>query len=294
MQAVLEQAVREMGERTHSAEIAFFGGSFTAIDRAYMRSLLAACAPYLNHFEGIRISTRPDAIDRGVLEELKQYGVTSVELGAQSMDDAVLSANERGHTAQDVVSASALIRRFGFSLGLQMMTGLYGSDFEKDYATAERFVSLMPDTVRVYPTVIMKDTRLAALYENGTYKPYSLEQSVALCARLIALFEHSGIRLIRLGLHYSDSLVRNSLGDNYHPAIKELCESKLFYDSFLEKTRDLPSKNITVTLNRHSLSKFLGQKKANLNRLTALGYRIHTEFDDSLGKYDFSVHEGER
>lgn len=283
-----------MGERTRQAEIAFFGGSFTALDRSYMCALLDAAAPYLYRFMGIRISTRPDSIGREVLAVLKKSGVTSIELGAQSMDDVVLTANERGHTAQDVVNASALIREAGFSLGLQMMTGLYGSDFEKDYNTALQFVALRPDTVRVYPTVIMRDTRLAALFQSGAYTPYTLEQSVALCARLIRLFENEGIRLIRLGLHYSDSLAQNSLGDNYHPAFKELCESKLFYDSFLEKTRDFSAKNVTVTIHHHSLSKFLGQKKANLNRLTAQGYRIAIAFDDTLGRYDLTVHEGER
>ena len=289
---MLDRAVSDLGDRTRFAEIAFFGGSFTAIDRDYMRALLKAAQPYLDRFSGIRISTRPDAIDEEVLALLKRFGVTSIELGAQSMDDAVLKANDRGHTSSDVENAFALIRSFGFSAGLQMMTGLYMSDPQRDYQTALEFVRLRPDTVRVYPTVILRGTHLEELYLSGEFKPYSLEESIELCSRLIKLFDDEGIPLIRLGLHYSDSLVQNSLGGNYHPAFRELCESKLFYDSFLEKTRDFTDKKVTVTLNRRSLSKFLGQKKSNLIRLSGLGYEIKLQYEDSLGKYEFIVKQG--
>ena len=223
MAQTLEQALLHLGGRAGNTEIAFFGGSFTAIDRSYMLSLLEAAKPYLSRFHGIRISTRPDYIDEEVLALLKAYGVTAIELGAQSMDNSVLELNQRGHTAEDVINAARLIRSHGFSLGLQMMTGLYGAAPETDIATAEQFIAIHPDTVRVYPTVIMRGTELATLYQNGDFVPYTPEQSVELCAKLILMFAKADITIIRLGLHYSDSLVRNSLGDNYHPAFKELC-----------------------------------------------------------------------
>ena len=169
-----------MGERSQNAEIAFFGGSFTAIDRSYMIALLEAAKKYVNKFNGIRISTRPDYVDPEVLDLLKVYGVTSIELGAQSMCDDVLALNERGHTAEQVRKASFLIRSAGFSLGLQMMTGLYGSDLQKDIVTANEIISLHPDTVRIYPTVVMKQTKLEEYMLSGLYQPYTLEQSVAL------------------------------------------------------------------------------------------------------------------
>ena len=150
-----------------NSEIAFFGGSFTAIDREEMIACLEAARPYVGRdFGGIRISTRPDCVDDGVLSLLREYGVTAVELGAQSMDDAVLALNERGHTAKDTEEACERIRRYGFSLGLQMMTGLYGSDEEKDRQTARWFVELHPDTVRIYPTVVLEHTRLADLWRS--------------------------------------------------------------------------------------------------------------------------------
>lgn len=280
-----------MGENTKYTEIAFFGGSFTAIDRDYMLSLLNATRSYIDKFKGIRISTRPDCINDEILEILKSYNVTSIELGAQSMDDVVLNANNRGHSALDVIKSSKLIKKYGFSLGLQMMTGLYMSDVQKDIETAKAFIALKPDTVRIYPTVIMKNTDLAKYYLDKTYTPYTLEQSVNLCAKLIVMFENAEIKIIRLGLHYSDSLVTNSYGDNYHPAFKELCESKIFFDKFIGivNKRDVDKENFKVVINSKSLSKFLGQKKSNYNSLLNMGYRFEIEFDDTLNKYDLYI-----
>ena len=278
-----------MGERAKNAEIAFFGGSFTAIDREYMISLLDAAREFEGVFSGIRISTRPDAIDAEILALLKEYGVAAIELGAQSMDDHVLALNERGHSAEDVRRASRLIKSFGFSLGLQMMTGLYGSDFDKDRHTAEEFIALEPDTVRIYPTVVMKGTALEKYFLNGSYKPYTLKESVELCAELIRKFEDNKINIIRVGLHYSDSLIENGYCENYHPAFKELCESKLFYNSFLEKTKLLESRNIDITINRKSLSKLYGQRRSNLRAFEEMGYRVNIIFDDSLEKYEMRI-----
>ena len=287
----MTKAVSDLGDRAKETEIAFFGGSFTAIDRQYMLELLTSAKPFTEVFKGIRISTRPDCIDDEVLTLLKEYGVTSIELGAQSMDNSVLELNNRGHKAEDVVNASKRIKEFGFSLGLQMMTGLYGSDFDKDIKTAESFIALKPDTVRIYPTVIMKNTDLADFYNSGKFVPYTLDESVELCSRLILMFERTGISIIRLGLHYSDSLVDDSLGDNYHPAFKELCESKIFYNSFIEQTSNLSSKKFDVFINQRSLSKFLGQKKSNIKKLNALGYELTVNFDNELSKYELKLGE---
>ena len=278
-----------MGDNAKNAEIAFFGGSFTAIDRDYMISQLEATKSYIDQFMGIRISTRPDCINTEILDILKFYKVTSIELGAQSMDDEVLLANKRGHSAGDIVKASELIKQYGFSLGLQMMTGLYKSDFNKDIYTAEKFIQLKPDTVRIYPTIVMKDTDLADYYNNGSFVPYTLEESVSLCAKLILMFENENIKIIRLGLHYSDSLINNSLGNNYHPAFKELCENKIFLDKLILAAETKENKNLTVCVNQKSLSKLLGQKKSNITQLNKYGYNIKTEIDNSLGKYDLYI-----
>ena len=240
-------------------------------------------------FYGIRISTRPDYIDDEVLSIIKDYKVTSIELGAQSMDNSVLELNKRGHSAQDVIYASNLIKKHGFSLGLQMMTGLYGATLEKDLSTAQKIIELKPDTVRIYPTVVMKNTDLADYYLNGSFVPYTLEESVTLCSKMILLFAKADIKIIRLGLHYSDSLVENSLGGNYHPAFKELCENRIFYEQFLEKAKSFSEKKLMVTINPKSLSKFLGQNKRNINKFREMGYELEIKFDDTLDKYDLGV-----
>lgn len=290
MSATLTKSIQHLGNNAENTEIAFFGGSFTAIDTDYMLSLLNATKPYISKLAGIRISTRPDCIDDNILSLLKEYSVTSIELGAQSMVDAVLNANNRGHCADDVINASKLIKNYGFSLGLQMMAGLYKSDFEKDIFTAEQFIALKPDTVRIYPTVIMKDTDLAEFYLNGSYKPYTLEESVNLCSRLIMMFENENINIIRLGLHYSESLINSSYGNNYHPAFKELCENKIFLDSFLSKAKNIEKEKIKrVIINQKSLSKFLGQKKSNYITLSDMGYCFEIDFDNTLKKYDLYI-----
>ena len=286
---ILAQAVKDLGSDSKNAEIAFFGGSFTAIDREYMITLLEATREYIGVFKGIRISTRPDCIDKDILEILKSYCVTSIELGAQSMDNDVLFVNRRGHTAQDVINASRLIKEYGFSLGLQMMTGLYKSSYEKDIYTAKQFIKLRPDTVRIYPTITMKNTYLAELYDKGEFIPDSIEDSIEVCSRLINMFTEVNINIIRLGLHYSESLIQNSLGNNYHPAFKELCENRIFYNKFLEEVNGLNSKEVIVYINEKSLSKFLGQKKSNLNKFNELGYKIDIKFDNTLEKYELYI-----
>lgn len=259
-----------------------------------MLSLLDSTKDFIDSFHGIRISTRPDFIDDEILTILKSYKVTSIELGAQSMIDSVLTANNRGHKASDVVKSSELIKQYGFSLGLQMMTGLYTSDFEKDISTARQFISIKPDTVRIYPTVIMKGTDLADYYTDGSFIPYTLEQSVNLCSQLIEMFENEDISIIRLGLHYSDSLINNSLGNNYHPAFKELCESRIFYNKFIECTKNIDKqKHFTVYINSHSHSKLIGQKKSNLIAFQKLGYSFDIKYDNSLSKYGIYIKTGE-
>ena len=202
-----------------TTEIAFFGGSFTAINRNYMTDLLEAAAVFVREgsVRGIRISTRPDAIDEEILCILKDYGVTSIELGAQSMNDRVLKMNNRGHTVRDVENASALIKRHGFELGLQMMTGLYGDSDSSAIHTAEKLIALRPDTVRIYPTIVLKDTDLAALYADNIYKPQTLSEAVKLAAELYTMFEENGVRVIRLGLHSIEE--KAYIAGPWHPAL---------------------------------------------------------------------------
>ncbi len=271
----METAINSLKEKSVYSEIAFFGGSFTAIDREYMLSLLDATVPYIDYFKGIRISTRPDCISEEILTLLKSYKVTAIELGAQSMDDDVLEANNRGHKAIDVVNSSKLIKEFRISLGLQMMTGLYKSTIEKDVFTAKKFIELKPDTVRIYPTVILKGTKLELLYKSGKYLTYTFDDTISLCSKLLVEFEKSDVTVIRLGLHHSESLEREMIAGVYHPAFRELCESKIMLDKILDllidENKDIEHK---VLVSPRCVSKLVGNNKSNINRLNELGYKI--------------------
>ena len=254
-----------------------------------MLSLLDATVPYIGRFKGIRVSTRPNCIDEEILTLLKSYRVTSVELGAQSMDDTVLSMNDRGHTADDVRKASGLIRAFGMELGLQMMTGLYGSSADLDRKTAEAFIDLRPDTVRIYPTIVMRGTRLCELYEQGVYRPQTLDEAVTLVSGLIPLFENAGIRVIRVGLHDSESLKKDRLAGPYHPAFRELCESRILLDKAIELLSGKEQGSYTLCVNPKSRSKMTGNKKTNLSALKNRGYDITILEDDSLKLSEISL-----
>lgn len=285
----IETAKKTLGENTKNAEIAFFGGSFTAIDHNYMEELLSEAAPSVKsgEFYGIRISTRPDAIDDRILDTLKNYGVTAIELGAQSMVDDVLTANRRGHTSSDVINSSKMIKAKGFSLGLQMMTGLYLSNDEADIKTAEELIELEPDTVRIYPTIVMKGTELYDLYKSGQYKPQKLDDAVVLCSKLLKLFEEKNINVIRLGLHDGDSLRENMVAGAYHPAFRELCEGEIMLCNALEELeqQNIKSGVVEFFINPKSISRFIGQKRKNINYLKQIGITAIVHQDTRLSKY---------
>lgn len=273
--------------KDYEYEIAFFGGSFTAIERDYMTELLTAAHPYVQRgkVSGIRISTRPDCIDGKVLDVLKNFGVTSIELGAQSMDDGVLEVNRRGHTADDVINASELIKSYGFELGLQMMTGLYTDTPEKTIETAKKIIAVAPDTVRIYPTVVLKNTYLAELYEKEEYKPLDAYDSAELCARLVPMFEQAGIRIIRLGLHSSEDIKKNMLAGGFHDSFGELVKSRIM----AEKILALAPGDYQVYVNPKSVSKLKGNKKSNIYLLMERGYNIKIITDSGLAADELRI-----
>lgn len=288
-----EIGLRTLGPKAAEAEIAFFGGSFTAVERSYMVSLLEAAQPYLGggKFRGIRLSTRPDAVNPEILNVLERYGVTSIELGAQSMDDGVLAANGRGHTAQQVRQASELIRSRGFLLGLQMMTGLRGDTDEKAWKTAEQLAELNPACVRIYPTIALRGTELGEAYLRGEYRPQTLENAVALCSGLLDYFERRGIRVIRLGLHASPELERDMLAGPWHPAFRELCESRRFFVGITGELHRLhiPEGRLSIAVSPVCVSQAAGQKKENLHKLSGLGYDARIVPDASVERGGFKI-----
>ena len=297
--SAVTQACRTAAQTMHTgsaqAEIAFFGGSFTAIDRAYMCRLLEAAAPFVADgiFSGIRISTRPDAVDEPVLRLLKTYGVTAVELGAQSMDDAVLRLNRRGHTPADTRRAAGLIRQAGLSLGLQMMTGLPGDTDEGAYRTARALADLQPDTVRIYPTVVMRDTALECWYREGRYVPPTLEAAAALCARLLSFFEaERRIPVIRLGLHAGMEMQRGCVAGPWHPAFRELCEGRLYRMAAQPLLERLPKgEPVTFLVHPAAVSKAVGHKRENLLWWEQQGCRVRVRGRDGVPLWQIETEE---
>ena len=270
-----------------TAEIAFFGGSFTAINRNYMTDLLMTAEQFVKDgtVKGIRISTRPDAINDEILTLLKEHGVTSIELGAQSMNDRVLRMNNRGHTSGDVERASKLIRERGFELGLQMMTGLYGDSDNSAVKTAEKLIALKPDTIRIYPTIVLKDTDLAALYADNIYTPQTLDGAITLAARLYKMFTENGIRVIRLGLH---SIEENAyIAGPWHPAFSELCQSQIMLTGVLSELREKGKYKINVA--KSAVSKMTGQGRKNIIFLKSRGYDCKVAADEKLSGLNFVI-----
>ena len=204
-----------------------------------------------------------------VLDRLRTYGVETVELGAQSMDDRVLRLSERGHTAADVEKAAELVKSAGFRLILQMMTGLPGATDETDTETARRLIALGPDGVRIYPTVIVRDTALYDMWQAGSYREHTVEDAVRVCAKIVPLFEAAGIPVIRLGLNPTEELSGGAAaGGAYHPALGELVKSRIL----LEKAHAMlagtaPGSRVVIEVGRGRTSQMAGQHRENLRRL---------------------------
>ena len=221
------------------------------------------------NIHSIRLSTRPDAIDDEVLNRLERYGVETIELGAQSMDEEVLRLSGRGHSAQDVERAARLIKARGFRLILQMMTGLPGATPESDLSTAKQLAALGPDGVRIYPTVIVRDTALYDLWQAGKYQEHTVEDAVETCARLLPVFENAGITVIRLGLNPTEELSAGAaVAGAYHPALGELVQSRLMLQEARRVLQDVPPHSaVTLAVARGKTSQMTGQHRQNVETL---------------------------
>ena len=263
-------SVLEPGSRY---ELAFYGGSFTAIPEAEQEALLAAAIPARESgaVSALRVSTRPDAVTEEKLARLRRYGVETVELGAQSMCDEVLLRSGRGHMSEDTVKAAKLVKDAGFTLILQMMTGLPGDTDESCIETAKKIIDLAPNGVRIYPTVIVRDTVLCDMWRAGTYKEHTVEDAVRVCSKIVPLFNEAGIPIIRMGLNPTEDLSGgDALGGAYHPALGELVHSRIM----LEKARGLlagarPGSSVVLGVNRSDVSKMIGQHRCNVHALVS-------------------------
>jgi len=276
-----------------NVNIAFFGGSFTGIDMAIQESYLKEAFKFVEKglVAGIRISTRPDYINQQKLDLLGKYGVTTIELGAQSTNNEVLNKSGRGHNFDAIKYASDLILKNGISLGLQMMIGLPQDTFQRSIQTANDIVSLGAHCSRIYPTVIIKGTALEQLYNKGNYKPLSLTDAVPLSKELVKIFEKNNVTILRVGLHPSEELVegKSLIAGPYHPSFKEMVMSEIWNDLLFEKLDDSNASRVTFRINDKQLNFAVGYNGSNKLELMKRGIIAKFIADDTLPKYEFDV-----
>lgn len=249
-----------------------FGGSFTGIDPSLQEIYLDIAHAYKKSglIDGIRLSTRPDYIDEEILNRLACYEVDTVELGVQSMDAKVLLLSQRGYKAKVVHKASQAIQAKGFKLGLQMMIGLPGDSKEKSLETARELCDIRPDFVRIYPTLVVRETFLERLYYDGIYQPLSLEAAVDWVKDLSIIFNKSKISIIRVGLQPSDTLVENLVAGPYHPSFGQLVSSAMVYEDIIDILDQVERvESLKICVNGKYRSELVGQKKTNILKLMA-------------------------
>ncbi len=274
---IIEQNLKEMKDKDAEKEIAFFGGSFTAIKEEKQEELLSLAYEYVKKGEvnSIRISTRPDFIDRKILKRLKKYKVKTIELGVQSANDYILKRAKRGHTFDDVKKASKLIRRYRFDLGHQMMVGLPDSTRIDEINTAKQLIKLKPKMVRIYPVLVIKGTKLEKEVQEGKYQPLTIVQAVETCKELVRMFDKKHIDIIRVGLQNTDEISDPNNKESevvagpFHPAFRQLVESAMWYDAVVDKIKKLnvKVKEVQVTVNPIDANNVIGHKRENIEKL---------------------------
>lgn len=273
----IEYYLNSFKEKDAYKEVAFFGGSFTGIDVEEQEMYLKTAYDYIKEkkIDGIRISTRPDYIDKHTLKRLKKYKVKTIELGVQSTNDYVLELCRRGHTFEDVKKASKLIRRYGFDLGHQMMVGLPESTEKDEITTAKDLIKLKPKMVRIYPVLVIKGTELERQYLAGEYEPLELRQAVERCKELCYLFGKKKIKVIRIGLQNTDTICNPENQDSevvagpYHETFRQLVESSIYYDTIVNKIKkyDVKVKEVEIITHPQNVSNIVGYKRENVEKL---------------------------
>lgn len=281
-------------------QVAFFGGSFTGIDVGIQKELLKAAYQYIEagKIDSIRVSTRPDYIDKDKLKLLKKYGVKTIELGVQSTNNYILNKAQRGHSFEDVKKASKLIRKNKFILGHQMMVGLQDSLPKDEIKTAKDLIKLKPKIVRIYPVLVIKDTKLCEEYINGEYIPNTVEQAVETCVTLLKMFRKKKIEVIRIGLQSTDEICNPKneasqvVAGPYHPAFRQLVESRIYYEEISKKVKNLNNKvkKVKFIVNKDKVNNFVGHKRENINKIEEL-YNIKVEIEQSENEKAFRIVE---
>jgi len=296
IEKTIEFYLKNIKDKEAKIEVAFFGGSFTGIEEQKQEEFLQVAYEYIKQgkVDSIRISTRPDYIDKTILKRLKKYKVETIELGVQSTNDYILKRCNRGHSFQDVKKASKLIRWYGFKLGHQMMVGLPESTRLDEIHTAKELIKLKPKMVRIYPVLVIKNTKLEKEFLDEKYIPLTVVQAVETCKELVSMFNRKRVEVIRVGLQNTDEITDpNAEGSEvvagpYHPAFRQLVESGLWYDTIVSKIKKLnvKVKKVQVFVNPQDANNVIGHKRENIEKLKEM-YTL-----DLIVKQDDSIKQG--
>ncbi len=277
-------------------DIAFFGGSFTGLSVDLQEQYLKEAFKFIKNrkVSGIRLSTRPDYINEPILELLKKYSVTTIELGAQSTSQEVLNESERGHTVENIRDASNLICKYGCELGLQMMIGLPGDSYERSIQTAKDIVSLGACNTRIYPAIVVKHTAMEKLYQSGKYSPLTLEQAVEWTKDIVHIFEENNVSILRMGLHPSDELVtgKSLIAGPFHASFKEMVMTQIWkelIDMELQSINSNFSNNIKITVSDRQIHNAIGYRQTNREQLVSRGYTVRFEQNPSFSQYQLNI-----
>ena len=235
---------------TKTVELAFFGGSFTGLSIETQNAYLSEALKFKRNgkIDKIHMSTRPDYINREILENLKRFEVSVIELGVQSFDRDVLIASKRGHSVEDIYNACNLIKEYGFTLGIQLMIGLPCDTKEKCIQSARKAALIKPELARLYPTVVLDDTELLKMYQNGTYTPLSESEAVDIAKEMYKILASAGIKIMRVGLKSTDLICKDTAIGSFHPAFRQLVEGEI--------AKEVLEKQLLLKLSDSSFNKF--------------------------------------
>ena len=279
-------------------QIGFYGGSFTGIPIETQQSLLKKASKYVENglIDGIRVSTRPDYISNDIIELLKKYNVNLVELGVQSLDDEVLRLSKRGYESNTVYKAVQILKSNEMQFGIQVMTGLPGDTPEKSIQTAKKTAELNPHTVRIYPTLVIKNTYLEIMFANNDYTPQSLDEAVEICTKMLDIFDQRNINVIRVGLQTTSDIKSGGdvIAGPFHPSFRQLVESQLLrkrIEKVIKKKKLMNMNEVIIETSLQNTSNIVGHKKSNaryFNKKFNIGNIIIKRNSDLCG-YDFRV-----
>ena len=299
---IIEEFLKNFKDKNAKKEIAFFGGSFTGIEEKLQIELLEVANKYIKsgQIDSIRISTRPDYIDKTILKRLKKYHVKTIELGVQSSNDYILKKAGRGHNFEDVKKASKLIRLYGFNLGHQIMVGLPESNKIDELNTARDLIKLKPKMVRIYPVLVLKNTKLEKEYNLGEYEALTLNQAVERCKELVYIFNKKRIDIIRIGLQNTDIITEPEKEESevvagpYHPAFGQLVIDSIWYDNIVEKIKkiNVKVKEVEIEVNPSDINNVVGHKRVNVLKLKDI-YNVDVKIKGNAkikaGKFNLKI-----